>query len=81
MGECHFFNFSFFNIGNAVTDKELLIVENLQGIFNNKGDTLHDLEFILKEYFEDVNVWREGFCAAWKCSNPRIKPEKPNNSQ
>jgi len=35
------------------------------GIFGNKGDSMEDLESVLKEVFAEVEVWRVGYCGAW----------------
>ena len=41
------------------------------GIFGNKEDSMEDLESVLKEVFSEVEVWRVGYCAAWKAKKPK----------
>ena len=45
---------------------------NKWGIFGNKGDSFEGLEQILNETFDDVKVWRSGYCGVWKVENPKF---------
>ncbi len=44
---------------------------NKLGIFGNEGDSYQDLAAVLNELFEDVEVYRVGFCGVWKVRHPR----------
>ena len=44
---------------------------NQSGVFGNLGDSMEDLECILKEIFDDVEVWRVGYCGMWAARNPK----------
>ena len=72
--------------GSTVLGKELLddaetagrgavnIIKNFNevGIFGNEGDTMQDLEKILRELFHEVDVYRLGYCGVWKASKPKV---------
>ena len=44
---------------------------NQSGVFGNMGDSTEDLECILDEFFDDVEVWRVGYCCMWAARNPK----------
>jgi 2-polyprenyl-3-methyl-5-hydroxy-6-metoxy-1,4-benzoquinol methylase len=44
---------------------------NKLGIFGNEGDSYQDLATVLNELFEDVELYRVGFCGVWKVRHPR----------
>ena len=57
------------NAGDATMRTQKLY--NELGIFGNEGDTFNDVSMVLHELFEEVQVWRVGYCAAWKARKPR----------
>ena len=44
---------------------------NDAGVFGNLGDSMEDLEFVLKNNFDDVDVWNVGYCGVWAARNPK----------
>jgi hypothetical protein len=44
---------------------------NEMGIFGNQHDCFKDISQVLHECFDDVQVWRIGYCAAWIARNPK----------
>jgi ubiquinone/menaquinone biosynthesis C-methylase UbiE len=45
-------------------------VYNELGIFGNEQDSYGDISRVLHEIFGDVEIWRIGYCAAWKARKP-----------
>jgi len=41
------------------------------GIFGNRDDTFESVLVALEENFDQVDVWRVGYCAAWKARKPK----------
>lgn len=44
---------------------------NQVGIFGNMKDCMEDLEIALKQVFDEVEIWRIGYCAVWKAKTPK----------
>jgi hypothetical protein len=49
---------------------------NSIGVFGNLGDSLIDLDRILRDIFDDVDVRRVGYCGVWKAKHPRVRPTR-----
>ena len=45
---------------------------NSMGVFGNLGDSLIDLDRILRDLFDDVVVRRVGYCGIWKATHRRV---------
>ena len=57
------------NVSSAAIDSSTLY--NKLGIFDNLQDSLDGLNRNLEEVFEDVELYRVGFCAVWKARQPK----------
>lgn len=44
---------------------------NRLGIFRNEGDSYEDLSQVLHDVFDDVEVWRSGYCGVWRARRPK----------
>jgi hypothetical protein len=67
-------------LGQAITDDaeragpaavETLHVYNDAGIFGNLHHNYRDLSRMLHDAFDDVEIWRAGYCAVWKARQRR----------
>ena len=41
------------------------------GIFGNSGDSFEDMVAVLENLFNDVSVFKVGYCAVWLAKNPK----------
>ena len=57
------------NAGPASVDT--INTYNEIGVFGNRDHSFRDLSEALHESFQDVEVWRVGYCAAWKARIPK----------
>lgn len=60
--------------GETVAGKaglETLIHYNKLGIFGNLDDSMESITEALNETFDQVEVWRIGYCALWKATVPK----------
>jgi hypothetical protein len=46
---------------------------NSMGVFGNLGDSLIDLDRILRDIFNYVNVRRIGYCGVWEAAHPKVE--------
>ncbi|KAL3769887.1 hypothetical protein ACHAWU_007093 [Discostella pseudostelligera] len=53
------------------TAMHVLRAFNDMGVFGNLGDSFQDLEDILTVIFEDVDVYRVGYCGVWMARHPK----------
>ncbi len=53
------------------TAMQVLTSFNESGVFGNTGDSMEDLEHILKEIFDEVTIWQVGYCGVWTARNPK----------
>jgi len=58
------------------TAMHVLRAFNDMGVFGNLGDSFQDLEDILTEIFEDVDVYRVGYCGVWMARHPKAYKRK-----
>lgn len=54
------------------TAMSVLRVFNDVGVFGNLGDSLEDLDGILRDIFDDVDVRRVGYCGVWTARHPKV---------
>lgn len=43
------------------------------GVFGNLEDSYTNLSSVLHELFEDVEIWRRGYCGVFKVRRPRLR--------
>jgi hypothetical protein len=72
--------------GSTILGKELLDNKNIAGetaicvlrvfndvgVFGNFGDSLEDLDGLLRDIFYDVDVQRVGYCGVWTARYPKV---------
>mmetsp|Transcript_21243 Transcript_21243/g.44360 ORF Transcript_21243/g.44360 Transcript_21243/m.44360 type:complete len:350 (-) Transcript_21243:134-1183(-) len=46
---------------------------NQAGIFGNQHHSFHIISEALRNSFDDVQIWRIGYCAAWMAKDPKAK--------
>lgn len=50
--------------------RRLMWLYNRNGIFGNRQDTLHSLDFALRLHFAEVSVWQQGHVALFQAEKP-----------
>ena len=62
------------NVGE--TAMHVLRVFNDMGVFGNLGDSLEDLDGILRDIFDVVDVQRVGYCGVWTARHPKVSDKR-----